>query len=482
MTKLTKAEVEKVYAGWFANIQVFVEELFPHYLSHKSPPFHQDIYNLVRSHQRLILAAPRGFAKSMICSVFYPLWAALMDEKKDICIISASEGLATEWLRKMRREIETNEYLREFFGDLKSAKWTENHIILANNNKTNIRARGAGGQIRGFRPDCIILDDIETDESVASADQRAKLRDWIFKACLNTLLPHGQFLWIGTIISPLALLQENLDANNNWKKRKFRAYIGEHKKGQELWKDLWTHERLQERKKEIGSFAFASEYLNDPICNENAVIQQHHIRVWDKVPETCNAVIAVDPAYSDDERADYKTASLVNIDNLHNRYLETYIRTHRPSGEFIDAILNLYLQHRNKITAVGIPNSGTEKEFFRSVQRRAEERKIYPPFVELKNQFTTAGGKTLRRKHDRITAALQPLFEAGKYFIGGNHEEAKDELLSIGYSRHDDLVDTLAYAESIITPQYIEPKTQERGRYGELEAADKLIIRGDYGY
>ena len=53
---------------------------------------------------------------------------------------------------------------------------------------------------------------------------------------------------------------------------------------------------------------------------------------------------------------------------------------------------------------------------------------------------------------------LQPLFEQGKYYIHKNHVEAREELLTIGSSRWDDLVDTLAYAEQILTPMFFEEK------------------------
>jgi len=482
MGRLSAKEALAAYEMWYRSLLVFVQDMFQHHLTSAVPEFHKGIYKLVVQYQRLLLAAPRGFAKSMICSVFYPLWAALVGDKKDICIISASEGLAVEWLRKIRRELESNSKIHEAFGELKSSKWTENHIILNNANKTNIRARGSGGQIRGFRPDCIILDDIETDDSVASSEQRNKLREWIFKSCLNTLLPHGQMLWIGTIISPLALLQEQLETDNAWEKRKFRAYKdGRQEAGNELWPELWTHDKLQARKREIGSTAFASEYLNDPVLNESAAIQRHHIRHWRELPAQYSAVIAVDPAYSEEAKADYKVASLIGIDQNANRYLISYIRTHRPSGEFMDAILNLYLQNKNVITGIGIPNAGTEKEFYNSFINKAHGRKLYPPVMGLKNVFKRGTDKVIRRKKDRIVAALQPLFESGKYYIHSSHKDAEDELLTIGASRWDDIVDTLAYAEQIITPVYTEPDVKAFDRYGHpIEEVDEFS--NNYGY
>jgi len=140
------------------------------------------------------------------------------------------------------------------------------------------------------------------------------------------------------------------------------------------------------------------------------------------------------------------------------------------------------MQNKDTCTAIGIPNSGTEKEFFNSFARKAQDRNLYPPIVELKNAFKRGTDKVIRRKKDRIVAALQPLFESGKYYIHANHEEAKDELLTLGASRWDDLVDCLTYAETIIQPNYVEPDIKQRGRYGELLPEEVPKLQSDYGY
>lgn len=393
---------------------------------------------------------------STISSVIYPVWLACRGNlRKDICVISASETLAKEMLRRIKRELESNAKIIEFFGGLQTDKWSETHFITSTG--VTFRARGAGGQIRGFRPDCLILDDIETDELVESEEQRKKLKDWLFKACLNTLLPHGQLVVVGSIIHPLSVLSDLLLIDNGWTKRKYQAYKDAiQEPGKELWPDLWPHEKLQERKREIGSFAFSSEFLNDPISDETAPIKEHHIRYWKDLPEQMSYVVSVDPAYSEDEKADYKIAALIGIDSQLNRYLVTYVRTHSPTGEFMDSILNLWMQNRGKCTGIGIPGSGTEKEFFRNFIEKANQRKVYPPVIELKNVFNTQGGIPKRAKKARIIAALQPLFEAGKYFIHQSHHEAREELLTIGSSRWDDLVDAMAYAEQILTPVFMD--------------------------
>jgi phage terminase large subunit-like protein len=242
---------------------------------------------------------------------------------------------------------------------------------------------------------------------------------------------------------------------------------------------MWSHEKLQERKREIGSWAFAAEYLNDPVADETQPIKSEMIRYWKEMPQQYSGVIVVDPAYSEDESSDFKVCTHICIDQNSNRYLVEYIRTHAPTGEFQDAILDMYLRNKSHITGVGLPTGGGDTEFFNSFLKKAEQRRIYPPIVELKNSFTTADGNKKRNKKARITASLQPLFEQGKYYINANHLEARDELLTIGASRWDDVVDTLAYAEQIIQPVYFESKPIPKSEWEKAGAKPRSL---DYGY
>lgn len=459
VTKMSQKEIKSEFIKHAANdIQFFAKAMLSHMLTSHIPKFHTEIYGLLPLHKRLVIAAPRGFAKSYLCSIIYPIWMGCFAPCKEIVIISASETLAKEMLRKIKREFESNQILKNMFGDMITDKWSETHAVLKTG--VNFRARGSEGQIRGFRPECIILDDLETDESVTSEDQRRKLYDWIMRACLPALTPQGQLLLIGSIISPLAVLKQIIDSDNLWVKRVYKAYKrGVEAPGHELWPELWDHARLQQRKREIGSYAFSAEYMNDPMSNENASIKPELIRRWKELPSQLSMVIAVDPAYSEEDKADWKVASLIGVDQQMNRYLVSYIRTHCPQGEFIDAVLSMWASNRGAITALGVPASGTESEIFRSFLNKASQRKLYPPFVELKNSFVTQSGVTKKGKGARIIAALQPLFEQGKYFIGQSHDEAYNELVQLSplmAMRHDDLIDSMAYAEQILQPVFIE--------------------------
>lgn len=444
------------------DVQYFAEMMLPHLLSAKVPPFHSEMYRLILNSKRLIVAAPRGFAKSYVCSVIYPIWLGCFAMYSDITIISASETLAKEMLRKIKREFESNQMIREIFGDMITDKWSETHATLTSG--VTFRARGCEAQIRGFRPECIIIDDIETDETTKSEEQRNKLSDFIFKSCMPALTPYGQMIIVGSIINQLAVLKHLIDTDNGWTKRLYKAYKDSNEvPGNELWPELWPHNNLQVMKKTIGSWRFSSEYMNDPRSSDTASIKESQIRRWKELPAQLSCVITVDPAYSEEDKADWKVASLIGIDQQMNRYLIHYIRTHAPQGEFIDAVLALWQSNKNSVTALGIPAQGTESEIFRSFVNKANDKRIYPPFAELKNTFITAQGVAKRGKASRIIAALQPLFEQGKYYIGESHQEAFEELVSLNPNldqRWDDLIDTMAYAEQLIQPVFMSTENK----------------------
>jgi hypothetical protein len=479
MEEFTKEEAIRLYNLFHDDMEAFVDFFCSDVATAKIPDFHREMYKALRDEDRAVIAAPRGFAKSTVAKL-YLLHCALFKKRKDILLVSASQSLAVEHLRYLKLKIENDPKIELFFGNIQGDKWTENHIQIRHNDGTliNLRAIGAGAQIRGTRPDCILLDDMEKDDEVESEDQRKKLTVWLNKACINTLLEGSQLIMVGTIIHPLSVLCHVLETKTTWHRRKYQAYVdGREEKGKELWPEARTHEWLQNRKAEIGSWAFAAEYMNNPMLDESAAIKPEMIRYWSELPKDMNLVIAVDPAYSEDANADWKVASLVGISSSYNRYLVHYIRTHESLGDFMDSILNLYMQNKNQVIAVGIPDGGVEKSFFSSFLKRGEERGIFAPVVPLKNVFHAKTGASIRNKKSRIVAALQPLFEQGRYYIHENQIEAKDELLLIGSSRHDDLVDSLAYAEQLLQPPYERSKEDP---YYEDQDDDSGLV-GAYG-
>ena len=450
---LLKGQYDMAFFAWY---------FFPHLMGKDMADFHRQVYKDLLLYDYYACAAPRGHAKSTIGLIINSMHFALYRKIGDITLLSQSEDFVrNEIVRRIKNEFENNELLVYFFGSQVTDKWSEGYFVLKNG--VAFESAGIGGQLRGGRRGLIALDDLESNETCESEDQRKKLEARVTKELIPKLLPGGQMVYFGTLIHSLCYLKQILDGGelntmggNGWFKRLYRAYDGEQVVGNELWPAMLPHSELQSRKAKMGSSAFNSEYMNNPVASEDAPIKDYQIRTWSELPTQYSCVIAVDPAYSEDAKADYKVATVVAIDQAQNRYCIEYIRTKKPSGEFIDGVLNLYQKYKNTITALGVPAAGTEKEFYRAFTAKAESRKLYPPMVELKNLYVTSTGEAKRGKHQRIIAALQPLFESGKYYIGKDHQELRDELLTIKSSVHDDIVDAITYCESLLTPIYFD--------------------------
>ena len=458
----TKEESQKLWDKFEKSVYAFAEFFFPHLLTIQVPNFHKEIYEFLPKYQFIAVEAFRGAAKSTIGLIIYPIWFALFRRLGDISLISRSESFVlNEITRKIRWEFESNGLIRQFWGDMRTEKWSESYFTLKNG--ISFEGKGIEGQLRGGRRGLIVLDDLEDNESVRSEEQRDKLKQRISKELIPKLLPKGQMCDFGTPIHFLCHLHQIIKTpDNGWFKRVYDSYLNKQEvEGSECWPEMLPHKELQKRKKIMGSTYFSAEYRCNPIADETMPIKEEHIRYWKDMPSQYSCVITVDPAYSEDETSDYKVASLIAIDHLFNRYLLHYIRTHDSLTNFMNSIVNLWLQNRLTVTGIGIPNAGTEKSFFDSFLKFCEQKNIYPPIVELKNVFTSNFTQvSVRNKTSRITAALQPLFEQGKYYIRPEHLEARDELLQIGQSRWDDIVDTMAYAEQILQPNYDIDTTQ----------------------
>lgn len=441
------------------DVAFFAQTFFPHICNRPFAPCHNEIFDDLKHASYFAAVLPRGHGKSTNGLIIYSIHYALFRAVGDVSLLSKSESfIINEIVRPIKREFESNEMLKQAFGDLKTAKWSETYFTLKNG--VSFEAGGIGGQLRGGRRGLIVLDDLEDDESVNSEEQRTKLRNRINKELVPKLLPGGQLIYWGTPISVLSYIWNVIKNEKMWTKRIYDCYFdGVEAEGHELWPEMLNHAELQRRKAIMGSFAFQAEYRCNPISDSTAAIKENQIRLWENQPQQMSVVLAVDPAYSEDPKADEKVCSAVGCDEKGNRYLLSYVNTHAQSGEFIDSCLNMFLQYKTVCTGLGIPRGGGDTEFWNSFLRRMEERRINAPLVELKNTFTTAGGAVKTNKRARAIAALQPLFESGKYFIHANHVEAREQLLQLNSQteqERDDIIDTLAYAEQIITPAYFD--------------------------
>ncbi len=156
-------------------IMLFGQTYFKEHFPGKHPVIHTDMLALMNGRSALkAVAFPRGHAKSTVISFLLVLYRIMFQERKFIVIVSESEDKAKDFVVRIRDELEFNKKLMKTFaptGKFKTTDWSKTDFTTS----TGIRlvAKGAGQSLRGLihqdtRPDMIVLDDIETNETAGT--------------------------------------------------------------------------------------------------------------------------------------------------------------------------------------------------------------------------------------------------------------------------------------------------------------------------
>jgi len=451
-------------ANWkdVKNLPQFAKYYFPHIFENKTPEFHYEIFEMMKF-SRVGIGAPRGFAKSTIVQKMYGIWLLMNKEGADILSISNSQDLAQEFVRFIKIELQNNERLRtdyaEFqWGDNISTKWTESHISIDKDRKmfSQMRAKGRGCQVRGFRPTNILCDDLEDDELVRSEDRRKELRQWFLAALMRTIKKEQQLVVIGTKLHPLALLTEILDKKeyfSDWEVRTFKAL--ELKNGEEksIWEDRFPTVWLKsERKKDV--YSFQAEYQNDPLAGTEQLFKKEWLdKAKENYPMVLPAmkmvVIAIDPAISTKEYADNTAFCVCGLGVDGNAYEIETVAGKYGTWQFVEEfwkIYNRYTQIFKYLTlGVVIETFAFQQVYEKLLKEDARQKKI---FLNIR-QVDLGTGEDKRPK-DKFSRALSitHFFEQERAFI--KTLDLYEELMLFPTGAHDDRVDALVYAFTYI--------------------------------
>ncbi|OOH92192.1 hypothetical protein BMT54_01315 [Pasteurellaceae bacterium 15-036681] len=320
--------------------EYFVANYFPHYVRspHKSQLHHylfKRLPEIIQSPKKCLdaIAAPRGEAKSTIVSQLFVLWCLVTNRKKYALIVMDSIDQAYPMLEAIKAELEFNSRLSIDFPEIAGVGrvWQVGTIITKFDQK--VQVAGSGKKLRGlrhgaYRPDLVVLDDIENDEQVRSPEQRDKLHNWLKK----TVLPLGSadgkldIVYIGTILHYDSVLNRTL-ASKAWNTAHFKAIL-KMPDNMVLW-DKWENFYLTEgeivadafyqaNKAEMdkgaevswaarpildlmkirardGHATFDSEYQNDPVSGDDAIFA-NSLQYWTELPDDLIYFGALDPS------------------------------------------------------------------------------------------------------------------------------------------------------------------------------------------
>ena len=185
-----------IKAACYWHMKAFAKTYLSHYVPVKFARHHEELFHAIphgARGQKVNVLAPRGSAKSTLMAIIYPMWRICYTEADDllaelghkrehfIIICSKSYEMAESRVKAIQFEIETNDLIKQDFGDLQSSKWGIKSLTTSNS--VRVRPVGRGGQIRGSlekhnRPTLIISDDLDDPEKMMNPEQRKKETDW----------------------------------------------------------------------------------------------------------------------------------------------------------------------------------------------------------------------------------------------------------------------------------------------------------------
>ncbi len=212
--------------------------------------------------QKRLVIAPRGSAKSTHISQAFPLWCIVTEQKHFICLIMDAFEQAAIMIEAIKAELEFNPRLAYDFPEIvgQGRTWREGVIVTANNIK--VEGFGTGKKIRGrrhgpYRPDLVILDDVENDENVESPRQRDKLEKWISKAVLKLGPTDGTMdvLYAGTVLLFDAVIVR-FSKKPSWQVSRYQAIL-KWPDRMDLW-DQWEELYLNDEE-EAQAFWYAQQ-------------------------------------------------------------------------------------------------------------------------------------------------------------------------------------------------------------------------------
>lgn len=429
----------------------------------------------LHSQRYTLMMWPRGYSKTTLAGVAFNLYNILFGELPFALYVSATGGHAEIQLDNIKRELESNERVRFFFGELKPgmqdpARWRQDFFETTTG--MAMAARGRGGQVRGLvhngqRPKIILVDDLEDQESVSTPEQRAKVRKW-FYADLIPVLPkmeeEAALVVLGTLLHSDSLMM-TLAMDPQWSVIKFGA---RDKQGDLLWAANMDEKKLalEERSAIISNTLqeFYMERFSEIRLDGTRDFQTKHFQYL--APQEGQELfisLYQDPAISKRETADRCTFTVTGMSTRGKIFVLEQVG--RRGWEPRDQIDTLFALHRKwNPVRVGIESNGFQKALVHLVQEEMFRAKRYFEITPVTNT---------QDKHARIKGILQPRFAAGYIYFAGRFPDLESELLNFPTASHDDFADGLAGSVSLLDDGAFlaESEDQEEAKVVSLKDA-----------
>lgn len=235
----------------------------------------------------LIILAPPGSAKSTYTSIALPPYA-IGKAKRPINILTCSYSteLAEKWSRRIRNNVDSEEYAA-LFPNIQLSQDSKAAGRWATNRGDEVYAAGVGSGILGFRADLAIIDDpISGFEEAQSLTQLEKVHGWYETDFITRLKPGAKLVLICQRLARNDLAGYLIDRNvvQETKRQKILVLKMEAEEndplgrnpGDRLWPEWYTQEMVTDAKRD--EFKWKTLYQQEPPADEGSWVSSDEIQ------------------------------------------------------------------------------------------------------------------------------------------------------------------------------------------------------------
>jgi hypothetical protein len=402
----------------------FFSTYLPHYFSVAFGDFHGEWQEATELEDQLaLIGAPRGHAKSTFFTFGNPIHKIVYKLKKFIWLCSDTHEQATAFALQIKLELEENKRIIHDFGKLKTKNWSDDEFETTTGGK--VLARGRGDKVRGiryrqYRPDMVVFDDMENDETVESPRITKKILNWIRGAVIGSLGPGYSAIMVENLFSPLSAISQLIadDDDEGYPRYYSKVYDAEldSANGIPLWPAYWPWERLKQLEHDVGTYTYNKEMRNK-VGTEDSPFPEDQVAYFERIEFVHRQIFfatAVDPSGTSTRGSDFRSVITFGFEPQRMVFpcMHAWIKR-RSIGEMFAAA---YAQNDLYPGVVVIEENMFKDFLHEAINNYAKEAGRYLPWVPVQHSAQKIG---------RIVGTCSYLWEHKKMQFEKNHSDQK---------------------------------------------------------
>lgn len=472
MSAAVQINVEQAKQALNHNAEFFIQFFLGQEIHLPVPEFHKDIFAVMVALQidRFVCAVPRDHAKTTLAKLAC-IWYFLFSNYRFIVYLSNTSEIAIPATNDIVEFLKSDNFVNVFGSctfiieqhgkglykfDLPESLGAKTCIL---------RALGAGKQVRGInvdnkRPQLAVVDDLEDNDNIATAQLFMKLKKWVygpFIKCLDKF--DNKVIWLGNMISKNSMLYENCNSKF-WYSRRYGCLLAN---GKALWEDAWSIDKLMRdyaeyQEKGLADVWFA-EMMNLPMASGSGLIEAEEITYKPEIMPRDHPIgfLTVDLAISVEDWAHRTSIGIHSwVDNDYWQFnLGHSERGMDPIALFWKLV---ELSQEWGYLAIGIESEGYQ----------ASLQFIYPHLCMVHNieglQFFPL--KTYKTQKNIRLAPWAGMLKSGEYALTEGDFIVTQQLLEYDATKKendDDVIDCGAYGPQMIREYYFEIMESVKG-------------------